>query len=104
MYRPPAWKHPICDEQQMKAIAVAHREPRTFSDKWAYGLVRLLRWGTDLCTGYRHDPDPNKKYQMNERKWLVRFVLLETVSPSPRSSQYTSLQHYEHFPDETSSS
>ena len=82
MYRPPAWKHPVCDEQQMKAIAVAHREPKTFSDKWAYGLVRLLRWGTDLATGYRHDE--NKPYIMSERKWLVRFVFLETVCLFPQ--------------------
>ena len=66
----------------MKAIAVAHREPKTFSDKWAYGLVRLLRWGTDLATGYRHDE--NKPYIMSERKWLVRFVFLETVCLFPQ--------------------
>jgi hypothetical protein len=64
----------------MKAIAIAHREPRSFSDRWAYQMVRLLRWGTDVCTGYRHDP--KKPYVMNERKWMVRFIFLETVSYS----------------------
>jgi len=47
----------------------------------AYNMVRILRWGTDLATGYRHDP--NKPYVMNERKWLIRFIFLETVAGVP---------------------
>jgi hypothetical protein len=65
----------------MKAIGVAHRKPRTFSDRWAYSAVRFARWATDLATGYRHDP--NKPYVMNERKWLIRFIFLETVAGVP---------------------
>lgn len=59
-------------------------------------MVRLLRFGMDTATGYRHDTevakgvkDPtttgNKKswFAMNERKWLVRFVFLESVAGVP---------------------
>ncbi|KPI39348.1 Alternative oxidase, mitochondrial [Cyphellophora attinorum] len=78
---PPAWPHEGVTEEQLKGIVVAHREPRTWSDWTAYNMVRILRWGTDLATGYRHDP--NKPYVMNERKWLTRFIFLETVAGVP---------------------
>jgi hypothetical protein len=44
-------------------------------------MVRVLRWGTDLATGYRHDP--SKPYVMSEKKWLIRFIFLETVAGVP---------------------
>lgn len=78
---PASWPHPGVTDEQLKAVEIAHREPRTLSDKTAYNMVRLLRWGTDLATGYRHDP--NKPYVMNERKWLIRFIFLETVAGVP---------------------
>lgn len=78
---PASWPHPEATEQQLKAIQLDHREPRTLSDSIAYNMVRFLRWGTDLATGYRHDP--NKPYVMSERKWLVRFIFLETVAGVP---------------------
>lgn len=78
---PAAWPHPEFTEAQLKGIEVAHREAKGFSDKVAYNSVRLLRWGCDLLTGYRHDP--SKPYVMSERKWLVRFIFLETVAGVP---------------------
>ena len=78
---PPAWHHPMYTEEQLKGIAVAHRECKTWSDWVALGTVRLLRWGTDLATGYRHDR--NRPFVMNERKWLIRFVFLESVAGVP---------------------
>jgi len=78
---PASWPHPETTEQQLKSIEVAHREVRTASDWVAYNTVRFLRWGTDIATGYRHDP--NKPYVMNERKWLIRFIFLETVAGVP---------------------
>ena len=82
---PPQWKHAgVTDgvtEEQLKGIEVAHRDVRNMSDRVAYNMVRVLRWGTDLATGYRHDP--NKPYTMTERKWMVRFIFLETVAGVP---------------------
>lgn len=80
----------------MKSIHVEHRAPKDFSDRFAMGLVRLLRWGTDLATGYHHDVEEPKKssdgtalventkpYRMSERKWLIRFLFLESVAGVP---------------------
>jgi hypothetical protein len=54
-------------------------------------MVRLLRWGTDLATGYRHENQfakskngkPAKPFQMTERRWMIRFIFLETVAGVP---------------------
>lgn len=79
----------------MRAVSVAHREPKNWSDRVALMMVRLLRWGMDTATGYRHDPavmsgtkdaksaTAHEKYPMSERKWLVRFVFLESVAGVP---------------------
>ncbi|TVY83331.1 Alternative oxidase [Lachnellula suecica] len=88
-----AWPHPKYNAEEMKKnIYFAHREPADFSDRVALGMVRLLRWGTDLATGYKHDVEEpkavgdknavsaTKPYRMNERKWLVRMVFLESVA------------------------
>ncbi|KAL3261608.1 hypothetical protein ABHI18_003581 [Aspergillus niger] len=80
------WKHPIYTEKEIRNITVAHREAKCLSDKIALGLVRLLRWCTDFVTGYRN-PERNKeiadKFDMTERKWLIRFIFLESVAGVP---------------------
>jgi len=43
------------EEQMTKNIYFAHREPKDFSDRIALFMVRMLRWGTDLATRYKHD-------------------------------------------------
>lgn len=72
----------------MKEVVVAHREAKTASDKVALFMVRVLRFGLDFATGYKHDKavalgnkDPKaalQKYGMSERKWMIRYVLLTT--------------------------
>ncbi|RFU35227.1 hypothetical protein B7463_g1116, partial [Scytalidium lignicola] len=94
----PAWPHPEFSEEEMtKNIFVAHREPKDFSDRVALGMVKMLRFMTDLATGYKHDaPTPAsdssssstavtqaQPYHMSERKWLVRFIFLESVAGVP---------------------
>ncbi|KAI9850334.1 MAG: Alternative oxidase, mitochondrial precursor [Thelocarpon superellum] len=91
----PAWPHPIYSEQQMKDIKVAHRQTKNWADWVALSMVRVLRTGMDFCTGYRHDKevalakkDPTlakqpRTFAMTERKWLVRFVFLESVAGVP---------------------
>ncbi len=49
-----AWPHPVYTQEQMDAVVVAHREAKTMSDRVALGMAKLLRWGLDLATGYRH--------------------------------------------------
>ena len=75
-------------EKEMREIKYAHRHTRDWSDWFALGMVRLLRWGTDFVTGYRHPPEGNEpqisqRFVMTERKWLVRFIFLETVAGVP---------------------
>ena len=68
-------------EQAMLDVAIAHRKPADLSDWVALGMVRMLRRGADFATGYRHDA--SKPYIMNERKWMTRFIFLETVAGVP---------------------
>ncbi|TGO90765.1 hypothetical protein BPOR_0052g00280 [Botrytis porri] len=92
----PAWPHPPYTAEQMRSkVYFAHRKPRDFSDRVALGMVRFLRWCTDFATGYKHNVEAPKKasdsnavtatkpYQMSERKWLIRYVFLESVAGVP---------------------
>jgi len=77
----------------MNAVAIAHRDAKTWSDWVALSAIRTLRWGMDFVTGYKHDhavslgqKDPkaaNKKVSMDERKYLIRNIFLETVAGVP---------------------
>lgn len=82
----------------MNAIQVAHRQTKEWSDRVALMMVKLLRFGVDTATGYSHSTnsvtpkaDPNQKslgqnkswFVMNERKWLVRMLFLESVAGVP---------------------
>lgn len=76
-------------------IYFAHREPKDFSDRVALIMIRLLRWGMDTATRYKHHVESPKKvgdanavsqtkpYEMSERKWLIRMVFLESVAGVP---------------------
>jgi ubiquinol oxidase len=86
-------------EAEMKAIQIAHRDAKTWSDKFALAMVRTMRWGMDFFTGYKHDhavsigekstSQANQehrqtaRYAMTEEKWLNRFVFLESVAGVP---------------------
>lgn len=96
---PPAWHHPIYTEDQMKAIKVAHRQTQNWSDWTAMALMRIARWGMDTATGYSHPTEEAKQRgsylspakikswlsasPMTERKWLIRFLFLESVAGVP---------------------
>ena len=77
-----AWQHPVYTYDQMNSVKVAHRDLRSWQDRVAITAVRVLRWGLDLATGYKHDhavslgkKDPaaaNKKCAMTERKYMIR--------------------------------
>jgi len=76
-------------------IYFAHREPKDFSDRVALFMIRVLRWGMDTATRYKHHVESPKKagdtnpvsetkpYEMSERKWLIRFLFLESVAGVP---------------------
>ncbi|KAL2062883.1 hypothetical protein VTL71DRAFT_5955 [Oculimacula yallundae] len=84
-----AWKHPLFTEKEMEKISVSHRETQSFSDRIALNAIRLLRWGMDTATGYKHPEEvpagfaPSKKFEMTESQWLIRFIFLESVAGVP---------------------
>ena len=88
-----AWPHPLYSPEQMNSVTVSHRETRDFSDRVALTMVRILRWGLDVASGYRHEKaselaktDPAaaaRKYGMTERKYLIRNIFLESVAGVP---------------------
>ncbi|KAL3451509.1 mitochondrial alternative oxidase [Aspergillus insuetus] len=81
-----AWVHPVYTDEQMRTVAVGHRDAKNWSDRVAFGTVRVLRWGMDRVSGYRH-PSPGQehlaRFQMTEKKWLTRFIFLESVAGVP---------------------
>ncbi len=96
---PPAWHHPIYSEEQMNLVGPSHRATRNWSDWVALIMVRVLRGGLDLASGYKHDKaialnknDPaaaTQKFAMNERKYLVRNIFLESVAGEFDTKSYT---------------
>lgn len=89
---PAAWPHPLYTQEQMDAVKFDHRETRNMSDRVALTMVRVLRWGLDLASGYRHgkaerlakvNPEKAKKFQMNETRYMIRNVFLESVAGVP---------------------
>jgi hypothetical protein len=70
------------EEKRMIEIEVAHRPTLNLSDKIALGAVRFLRSCMDFATGYKHDSN-TKQSTMTERKWLIRFIFLESVAGVP---------------------
>ena len=56
------------------------------------GAVKTVRTLFDWVSGYKHDDavalnkkDPaaaQQKYAMNERKWMIRYIFLESVAGS----------------------
>ncbi|KAK4540345.1 Alternative oxidase, mitochondrial precursor [Oleoguttula mirabilis] len=90
----PAWAHPVYTFEQMEAVKVDHRNTKDWSDYVAISAMRVLRWGLDLATGYKHDKESPQghaldstkarpKTLMTEKKWMVRFVFLESVAGVP---------------------
>ncbi|KAJ5467360.1 Alternative oxidase [Penicillium sp. IBT 31633x] len=81
-----AWVHPVYTEEQVRNITIAHRQAKNWSDWVALGTVRFFRWGMDMATGYKH-PKPGEKlpayFKMTEKKWLARFIFLESVAGVP---------------------
>lgn len=79
----------------MLDVRVSHRPCKDWSDRIALAAVRTLRTIFDLVSGYRHekavalhrkDPAAAKaRYGMDERKYLIRNLFLESVAGVPGS-------------------
>ena len=78
----------------MNNIQIAHREARTWQDKLAVAMMRLFRFCMDTATGYTDKsktpaldkegkPTWKSRLVMDERKWLVRIIFLESIAGVP---------------------
>ena len=77
----------------MNEVTVAHRNAKTWSDYIALSAVKTVRWCFDKVTGYKHaeavelnkrDPAGEKaKYEMTEKKYMIRNIFLESIAGVP---------------------
>ncbi|GAA5866901.1 hypothetical protein JCM8547_003911 [Rhodosporidiobolus lusitaniae] len=94
--------HPVYKPDELN-VDVVHLEPKTLSDKVAFGLVKSARWGFDLVTGYKHaspeealaaakkdgkgdltvDQLRKEGYLMTEEQWMSRILFLESIAGVP---------------------
>lgn len=80
------WEHPEVTPEQIRNIPVSHHTPKDMSDRIALNTLLFIRRTFDFFTGYHHPPEGqenNPKYQMTDRKWLERFVFLESIAGVP---------------------
>ena len=68
--------HPVYKLSDIETIKKYHHEPEGKSDKLALAAVSTVRGFFDTITRY----NPEK---MNERDWLLRMIILETVAGVP---------------------
>jgi len=68
--------HPIYRMQDIETIKKYHHTPENFKDKLALTMVKTVRTAFDTITRY----NPEK---MDERGWLARCIILETVAGVP---------------------
>ncbi|KAI0917335.1 hypothetical protein AcW1_007450 [Taiwanofungus camphoratus] len=86
--------HPVYSPEELRSVEIMHRKARNLSDKVAWAFVRVLRWGFDIATAYKHKPVPPGSnmtlqelrkggYCMDERHWLRRILFLESIAGVP---------------------
>ncbi|VVT47203.1 uncharacterized protein SAPINGB_P001594 [Magnusiomyces paraingens] len=80
------WDHPDATIDQLKKVGVAHHVPENIADSIARRTLLTIRSTFDIFTGYAHPPpgkENDPKYLMTPRRWLMRFVFLESVAGVP---------------------
>lgn len=82
--------HPPFAPADCEKVAYEHRQPKTIGDHIAYQWIRFFRSLFDLVSGYRKLPvgtpataNKGTRYEMNEKKWLIRCIFLESVAGVP---------------------
>jgi len=68
--------HPVYKLKDIESIKDYHHGPENFRDKIALTAITAVRTGFDIFSRY----NPEK---MNERDWLFRCIVLETVAGVP---------------------
>ncbi|PPQ89652.1 hypothetical protein CVT25_013839 [Psilocybe cyanescens] len=86
--------HPVYSSEELKAVEVLHRNPKTIGDKFAAGLVKFSRTIFDFVSGYKHNVNPptpgmtleelrKAGYLLSEKQWLERILFLESIAGVP---------------------
>ncbi|KAG9019877.1 hypothetical protein FRB90_000007 [Tulasnella sp. 427] len=86
--------HPVYTSEEVNTVKVLRLERKTTSDKIASACVAVLRYGFDVLSQYKHKDIPTgsnmslqelraKGYSMDDHKWLLRILFLETVAGVP---------------------
>jgi len=78
-------KHPLWNDYDVKTVEITHREPTSFLDKFAYRMIKTIRFNFDIMSGF-------SILKHNEKIWLNRIIFLETVAAVPGSIAAT-LRH-----------
>jgi len=68
--------HPIWDPKDVENVELVHRPPKDLRDRVAYGIIRSLRAGFDIVSGY-------KPGHCTEAGYLRRFLFLEIIAGVP---------------------
>ncbi|VVT47201.1 uncharacterized protein SAPINGB_P001593 [Magnusiomyces paraingens] len=80
------FEHPGATKEQLLKVGVAHHVPENLADRIARRTLLTIRSTFDLFTGYAHPPpgkENDSKYLMTPRRWLMRFIFLESVAGVP---------------------
>ncbi|XP_064386462.1 uncharacterized protein LOC135334994 [Halichondria panicea] len=72
--------HPIWSAAEVDGVEVTHRPPTDRVDKAAFYTMKLMRFMFDLFSGYGWG---KWRGTLSERKWIKRFIFLETVAGVP---------------------
>ena len=77
--------HPIWTQEEVDNVAITHKEPERKVDKVAYFIVKCMRFGWDLSTGYTiaQLPGFRRVFKFTTNMVLLRIVFLETVAGVP---------------------
>lgn len=68
--------HPPWTPEELADVQITHTPPRSLADKLAYNMMRLLKVGFDVVSGFKFG-------KHTEQVWLTRIIFLETVAGVP---------------------
>ena len=68
--------HPIWSLKEAENVEITHHKTETIRDKLAFSIMKALRVTFDMLSAY-------KPGEMDENKYLTRFIFLETVAGVP---------------------
>lgn len=87
--------HPVYEPDELKQVKVVRHEPKDISDRIVAALVKLIRFGFDTATRYKHpiEHQENSGKSLSEmrkaglvmtpQQWMARILFLESIAGVP---------------------